>query len=74
MSMKKRRATRQEELFVPTSALPDAPGAIRFTGKLNELLSAHGFDAFAEERCAAYYAKTLKDGRALRPGCISACS
>ena len=58
MSMKKRRATRQEELFVPTSALPDAPGH-PFYSKLNELLSAHGFDAFAEERCAPYYAKTL---------------
>ena len=58
MSMKKRRATRQEELFVPTSALPDAPGH-PFYSKLNELLATHCFDAFVEERCASYYAKTL---------------
>ena len=66
MSMKKRRATRQEELFVPTSALPDAPGH-PFYSKLNELLATHCFDAFVEERCASYYAKTL--GRpSIEPG------
>ena len=58
MSMSKRRATRQEEMFVQTSALPDSPGHPFYT-KLNELLAAHGFDGFVEERCSSYYAETL---------------
>ena len=58
MSMSKRRESRQAEMFVQTSALPDSPGHPFYT-KLNELLAAHGFDAFVEEQCAPYYAEKL---------------
>ena len=58
MSMKKRQGSRQEEMVVQTSALPDSPGH-PFYAKLNELLAAHDFDQFVEERCAPYYAQTL---------------
>ncbi len=58
MSMRKRRESRQEEMFVQTSALPDSPGHPFYT-QLNELLAVHGFDLFVEERCSSYYAETL---------------
>ncbi len=45
MSMRKRRESRQEEMFVQTSALPDSPGHPFYT-QLNELLAVHGFDLF----------------------------
>ena len=58
MSMRKRRESRQEEMLVQTSALPDSPGHPFYT-QLNELLAVHGFDLFVEERCSSYYAETL---------------
>ena len=58
MSMKKRQGSRQEEMFVQASALPDSPGH-PFYAQLNELLAAHDFDLFVEERCAPCYAQTL---------------
>ena len=58
MAMKKRPRSRQQELFVQTSALPAAPGH-PFYEKLNEILAAHGFDDFVEELCASYYAEKL---------------
>ena len=55
--MSKRPRSRQQELFVQTSALPQSPGH-PFHEKLNEILAAHGFDDFVEELCASYYADT----------------
>ncbi len=58
MAMGKRAQGKQDGLFVATSALVKSPGH-PFYEKLNEVLSAEGFDAFAEARCAPYYAKKL---------------
>ena len=55
------RKTRPAELFIPTAQLAQGPGHPFYT-QLNAVLAEAGFDAFAEELCAAYY----KDGG--RPG------
>jgi|TARA_B100000315_G_scaffold123816_1_gene113810 transposase len=56
--MGKRGQEKQDGLFVATSALVKSPGH-PFYEKLNEVLSAEGFDAFAEAQCAPYYAEKL---------------
>jgi transposase len=56
-----KRKPKQEELFIPTAQLATGPGH-PFYSKLNDVLAAAGFDAFAEKFCAQYY----KDGG--RPG------
>lgn len=58
MAMSKRPRSRQRQLFVQTSALPESPGH-PFYEKLNEILAAHGFDDFVEALCGSYYADTL---------------
>ena len=58
MAMGKRGQEKQDGLFVATSALVKSPGH-PFYEKLNEVLSAEGFDVFAEAQCAPYYAKKL---------------
>lgn len=54
MALGKRKTERQQELWVVTSEIPEAPGH-PFYRKLNELLARRGFDAFVEERCAKFY-------------------
>jgi transposase len=56
-----KRKPKQDELFIPTAKLMTGPGH-PFYAKLNEVLAAAGFDAFAEKLCAPFY----KDGG--RPG------
>jgi transposase len=56
--MGKRGQEKQDGLFVATSALVKSPGH-PFYEKLNEVLSAEGFDAFVEAQCAPYYAEKL---------------
>ena len=56
-----KRKHKQDELFIPTAQLATGPGH-PFYCKLNEVLAAAGFDAFAEKLCAQYY----KEGG--RPG------
>ena len=58
MSMSRRREGRQQAMWVESAALPETPGH-PFYRKLNQLLSSHGFDAFAESQCAPYYVDTL---------------
>ncbi len=58
MSMSRRPESQQQEMWVPTHTLPEAPGCPFYT-QLNQLLAAHGFDRFVESRCAPYYAQTL---------------
>jgi len=58
MAMGKRAQGKQGGFFVATSALVKSPGH-PFYEKLTEVLSAEGFDAFAEARSAPYYAKKL---------------
>jgi transposase len=63
MGKKKRR---QESLWVSTAELPTSPGH-PFYQKLNGVLDAAGFDAFAERECRGFYAPAM--GRpGLAPG------
>jgi transposase len=65
MALGKRKPV-QQPLFVSTADLP----AVRphpYYDAVNKVLDAHGFDAFVERQCAAFYAKTM--GRpGLAPG------
>ncbi len=58
MSMSKREERVQEEMWVPTRTLSEAPGHPFYT-RLNKLLFEHGFDSYVEGLCARYYAETL---------------
>ena len=71
MAIGRRRRAPQQELFVAASDIRalDNP----FYRALNGLLEEHGFDEFAEEQCAEFYA-----GNRGRPGvppgvCTSGC-
>src|SRR3954464_4838545 len=64
MSMGRRQAEEQPELWVPTAELPRSPGHA-FYDKLNLLLREAGFDRFAEDLCRAHYADGI--GRASIP-------
>jgi transposase len=71
MAMGKRKDSGQSVLFVAATGLQRSP-AHPFYDKLNEVLAAGGFDAFAEERCARFYHDTL--GRpSLAPGAYFRC-
>jgi len=60
------RDAEQSPLWVVTSDLPKAPSH-PFYARLNELLDAGEFDAFAEEKCQRFYAAVM--GRpGLEPG------
>ncbi len=56
MSMGKREAERQDELFVPHYQLPTSPGHV-FYQKLNQLLAEAGFDRWVENLCEPHYCK-----------------
>lgn len=58
MAMGNRQSERQIPLFVPSSELARSPGH-PFYERVNALLAEEGFDAFAEERCARFYAEKL---------------
>jgi transposase len=58
MAMGKRQAERQEALWVVAAELPQGPGH-PFYARLNELLAAHGFDAFVEGLCRKFYHDSL---------------
>ncbi|NLW50696.1 MAG: DDE transposase, partial [Candidatus Brocadiaceae bacterium] len=58
MSMRKRSGQRQQDLWVPTAKMPQAPGH-PFYRKLNQLLARHGFDDFVEGLCAKFYHDSL---------------
>ena len=58
MAMGNRSEERQAPLFVPTGDLARSPGH-PFYERLNVVLSEESFDAFAEERCASFYAETM---------------
>ena len=55
MALGKRRG-KQQELLVPTTALPRSPGH-PFYSKLNELLASARFDSHVESLCEPYYKK-----------------
>jgi len=58
MSMGNRQAERQEDLWIVAADLPQGPGH-PFYQRLNQLLAAHGFDAFAEGLCRRFYHDSL---------------
>ena len=58
MSMGRRRRERQEELWIATGDLPEAPGH-PFYRALNGILAEHGFDAFVEGLCRKFYHDAL---------------
>ena len=58
MSMSKRRTQRQQELRIHTADIA-TPAGHPFYQRLNDLLEQQGFDPFAEEHCAPFYAETL---------------
>ena len=62
MAMGKRKAERQEELWLSAGEIARGPGS-PFYAKLNEVLGRAGFDRWAEERCREFYAE-----RVGRPG------
>ncbi len=55
MALGKRPKNREQELFIPVTAMQRSPGH-PFYQRLNELLSVAEFDDFVEELCAPYYA------------------
>jgi transposase len=55
MSMGRRQEHRQEDLWIATTDLAQAPAHV-FYDKLNELLAAADFDRFAESLCQPHYA------------------
>ena len=61
MALGRRGGERQEEFWVATANLPTSPGHV-FYEKLNGLLAEAGFDAWVEERCEPYYAKSGRPG------------
>lgn len=58
MSMGRRPAERQGELWVSATEMPGAPGHI-FYDKLNQLLAEAGFDAYVEALCQEHYAASM---------------
>ena len=54
MGMRRRRESREQELWIATDKLPQAPGYV-FYRKLNQLLAEHGFGRFVEDLCLSLY-------------------
>lgn len=54
MAMGRRKTERQQELWVATMDIPQAPGH-PFYRKLNQLLAEPGFDPFVEGLCQKFY-------------------
>jgi len=71
MAMGEREAQRQEDLWIVAAQLPQGPGH-PFYRRLNDLLAAHGFDAYVEA-CAGSSITTRWAGRAFRRACTSGC-
>ena len=56
--MGKRRSARQPSMWITTTELTTS-ASHPFYARLNQLLLEHGFDDFAEARCAPFYAETM---------------
>jgi len=68
MAMGRRKAVRQEALFVTSEQLPRSQGH-PFYRALNALLAEAKFDRWIEDRCLPYYEQVEKRGqRSLPPG------
>ena len=58
MSMGERIRHPQPEMWVMTIVLPTA-ASHPFYRRLKQLVREHGFDDFAEDQCASFYAETI---------------
>ena len=58
MAMSKRAGEQQEQFWIATGDMPQAPGH-PFYRKLNELLAEHDFDRFVEGLCEKFYHSRL---------------
>jgi transposase len=58
MAMGKQKTERQQELWIPATEMPEAPGH-PFYRRLNEFLAQEGFDRFVEGLCEMFYAETM---------------
>jgi transposase len=58
MAMGKSKTQSQENFWIDTISLRSAPGH-PFYQKLNDILAKYGFNSFAKERCAKYYAPVM---------------
>jgi transposase len=58
MSMGKRQGQRQQQLWIASTRMPQAPGH-PFYRRLNQLLARHGFDVFVEGLCQKFYHDSL---------------
>jgi len=58
MAMGKRKTEQQADLWIASTAMPEAPGH-PFYRRLNQLLADHGFDAFVEDLCKPFYHKSI---------------
>ncbi|HUQ71106.1 MAG TPA: transposase, partial [Planctomycetaceae bacterium] len=67
MAMGRRKAERQETLFLPVGELPKSPGH-PFYQALNRLLAEADFDRWAEDRCRPYYTDSTRGQPSLPPG------
>ena len=68
MAMGRRKATRQESLFVTADQLPRSAGH-PFYKALNSLLAESDFDRWVEKRCLPYYEQVETRGqRSIPPG------
>jgi hypothetical protein len=67
MGMRRRKESRNQELWIATDKLAGAPGHV-FYRKLNQLLAEHGFDRFIEELCLPFYEPTGSGRPSIPPG------
>ena len=58
MAMGTRKRQRQDELWIATDEIATGPGS-PFYAKLNGVLGKAGFDRWAEQRCAKFYAENV---------------
>ncbi|MEO1201024.1 MAG: transposase [Pseudomonadota bacterium] len=65
--MRRRKESREQDLWIATDKLAQAPGHI-FYRKLNGLLAKHGFDRFVEELCLPFYDATGSGRPSIPPG------
>jgi transposase len=67
MGMRRRKESRDQELWIATDKLAQAPGHV-FYRKLNQLLAEHGFDRFAVDLCLPFYEPTGSGRPSIPPG------
>ena len=67
MGMRRRKESREQDLWVVTDQLARAPGHV-FYRKLNELLAEHDFDRFVEDLCLPFYEPTGSGRPSIPPG------